>query len=266
MIVTADDVGLSPGVTRGAIEAARRGVVRSVSVIVNMPESAAAAEEVRAVEGVESGVHLNIVVGGPVCDPASVRSLVDADGRFLGLGGLTRRLARGGVRAGEVAREVRAQVGRARDLGIPALAWDSHRHTHLLPPLARVVGALAREQGARYVRRAAMPPARAGQSPAKRRVLALLSRLSAPLYRDIRGNDWYVDLSAWTPPPDPVDIGSLASLGGVGELGAHPGYPDEILASRDAFVSGREREVGLLCDPTLRIALGDGLVHHRVTW
>jgi predicted glycoside hydrolase/deacetylase ChbG (UPF0249 family) len=264
VIVNADDVGLSPGVTRGALEAARRGVVRSVSVIVNMPESEGAAEEARGVSELELGLHLNIVAGSPVSDPATVRSLLDRDGRFLRLAALGRRLVRGGIRASELAREVRAQVARARDLGIPALAWDSHRHTHLVPPLARVVGAMARELGARYVRRGAMPPARAGQSLAKRRLLAMLSRTSAPFYRGIRGNDWYVDLSAWTPRPDAADIGALASLGGVGEVGAHPGYPDPLLPARDAFVSGREREVGLLCDPTLRLALGDDLVHHRV--
>jgi predicted glycoside hydrolase/deacetylase ChbG (UPF0249 family) len=266
VIVTADDVGLSPGVTRGAIEAARRGVVRSASLIVNMPESDAAAEETRTVAGLELGLHLNIVAGEPVSDPSEVPSLLDRDGRFLALAALARRLARGGVRATEVAREVRAQVIRARRLGIPALAWDSHRHTHLLPPLARVVGAVAREFGVRYVRRAGMPPSWAGQSVAKRRLLALLSRASAPFYRGVRGNDWYVDLSAWTPRPEAADLGSLASLGGVGEVGAHPGYADELLAARDTLVSGREREVRLLCDPTLRLALGDDLVRHRVTW
>jgi len=34
VIVTADDLGLSPGVTRGILEAHRRGVVRSTSLLV----------------------------------------------------------------------------------------------------------------------------------------------------------------------------------------------------------------------------------------
>ena len=32
LVVTADDVGLAPGMTRGALEAAERGIVTAVSV------------------------------------------------------------------------------------------------------------------------------------------------------------------------------------------------------------------------------------------
>ncbi|TMG49447.1 MAG: ChbG/HpnK family deacetylase [Chloroflexi bacterium] len=34
LVVTADDLGLSPGVTKGILESHRRGVVRSTSLIV----------------------------------------------------------------------------------------------------------------------------------------------------------------------------------------------------------------------------------------
>jgi predicted glycoside hydrolase/deacetylase ChbG (UPF0249 family) len=264
MIITADDVGLSPAVTRGALETARLGVVRSVSIIVNMPESEDAAAEARSIRGLELGLHLNVLAGRPVSDPATVRSLLDENGEFLRLGELARRLARGGVRAGELARELRAQVERARRLGTPAQAWDSHRHVHLVPPVARVVAALARELGARYVRRAPLPPARVGRVVAKRTLLAALSRASAPFYRGIAGNDWYVDLSTWSPAPQAADIAALALLTGVGELGAHPGYVDDLLAARDALVAERERERRLLCDARLLMALGEDLVRHRV--
>ena len=264
MIITADDVGLSPGVTRGALQAARLGVVRSASLIVNLPESAEAAESARAVPGLELGMHLNVLVGEPVSDPAAVPSLVDADGRFVGLAALTVRLARGAVRARELAREVRAQVERARALGIPALAWDSHRHAHLAPPIARVVAALARELGARYVRRAALPPAPVGRAAPKRLLLAALSRASGPLYRGIGGNDWYVDLSGWSPRPRAAELAALAELGGVGELGAHPGYVDEILTVRDTLTWPRERELALLCDLELCHILDAARVRHRV--
>ena len=261
MIVTADDVGLSPAVTRGALRAARDGIVRSVSVIVNLPESGDAAEAGRSVPGLELGLHLNVLVGAPVSDPASVASLLDLQGRFVGLGTLARRLALGSVQPTELAREVRAQVGRARALGIPALAWDSHRHVHLFPPAARVIAPLARELGARYVRRAALPSVRVGRLVAKRMVLALLTRASASRYRGVGGNDWYVDLSMWSPTPDAAAIAGLAVLEGSGEFGCHPGEIDTLLAERDSLVAPRERELALLCDPRLRSTFGD-----RVRW
>lgn len=263
MIVTADDVGLSPAVTRGALRAAREGVVRSVSIIVNLPESAEAVEAARAVDGLELGLHLNLLAGEPVSDAARVRSLVDADGAFLDLARLGRRLARGAVRVAELALEVRAQARRARELGFEPLAWDSHRHVHLAPNVARVVGGIAREHRVAYVRRAHLPPVSVGRPTARRMLLAAMSRLAAPFYRGLRGNDWYVDLSSWTPPPDPAAVAGLAALDGVGELGAHPGEIDELLRRRDALVERRADELRLLCDPALRAALGDEFVRPR---
>ena len=48
VVVTADDLGLSPGVTRGIFEAHRRGVVRSTSLLVTFASSAEAAALARA--------------------------------------------------------------------------------------------------------------------------------------------------------------------------------------------------------------------------
>ncbi|MDQ2953186.1 MAG: ChbG/HpnK family deacetylase, partial [Chloroflexota bacterium] len=153
LVVTADDLGLSRAVTRGVLEAHRRGIVRSTSLLVTFPWSEEGAAQALAERDLEVGVHLDLVGGTPVCDPAAVRSLCDAEGRFHPLGELTRRLFTGRVSANEVAAELRAQIERARGWGVPALAWDSHRHVHLMPPVARVVGALARELGAGWVRR-----------------------------------------------------------------------------------------------------------------
>lgn len=264
MIITADDVGLSPAVTRGALEAARHGVVRSVSVIVNLPESDQAVAAAREVRGLELGLHLNLLVGAPVSDPAEVRSLLDREGSFVDLRGFVARVARGAIRAAEVAREVRAQVARARSLGVPALAWDSHRHVHLVPQIASVVAAVARECGARYVRRGGLPPSRLGRPSARRLLLAALSASSAPLYRGLPGNDWFVDLSRWSPAPSPEDVAALAALPGLGELAGHPGHVDELLAARDGLLEARERDLALLRAPRLRTALGDEFVRARV--
>jgi predicted glycoside hydrolase/deacetylase ChbG (UPF0249 family) len=233
--------------------------VRSTSLLVTFPRAAEAAEIARTERGLEVGLHLDLVEGTSVTDPAAVASLVDDDGRFVGLTDLGMRLATGRVRASELALEVRAQVARARALGAPALAWDSHRHVHLFPLIARVVAAVAREQGARWVRRATPP----GWPVAwKAGLLGVATAGSRLFLRDIPGSDWYVDLTSRQPPPDASQVALLAALPGLGELSAHPGTPDG--DGMDPLAARRPLDLALLTDPLLRTALGDDTVRWRV--
>src|SRR5207302_1938486 len=126
LVVTADDLGLSPAVTRGIIEAHRKGIVRSASLLVTFDASA---------EG----------------------------------------------------------AARAREWGVAPLAWDSHRHTHLMPPVAGVVGRIARDDGVRWIRRTRSPRSWTGPKEAALRAATLASGLA---YRGIAGPTWYIDLSS----------------------------------------------------------------------
>src|SRR5207247_525314 len=100
----------------------RRGVVRSTSLIVTADSSAEAAALARMEPDLEVGLHIDLVGGWPVSDPAAVRSLVDGDGRFLGLAELTKRLFSGRVRAGELAAEIRAPATLSRS-SPPSAGW-----------------------------------------------------------------------------------------------------------------------------------------------
>jgi predicted glycoside hydrolase/deacetylase ChbG (UPF0249 family) len=253
VIVTADDLGLSAGVTRGILEAHRRGVVRSTSLLVTFPAAHEAAALALAEPDLEVGLHLDLVGGQPASDPAAVPSLCDEDGRFYPLPLFARRVFTGRVRATELATEIRAQVARARSWGVPALAWDSHRHVHLLPPVALVVGRIARELGVRWVRRARAPRLRLELKTASLHAASLVSDLA---FRGIRGPSWYVDLTSQHPRLDAAGVALLAAYGGLGELSAHPGYVDDDLRLRDALVHERTDDLALLTDPLLRTALG----------
>jgi predicted glycoside hydrolase/deacetylase ChbG (UPF0249 family) len=243
------------------LEAHRNGVVRSSSLLVTFPDSEEAAALTRGERGLEIGLHIDLVGGRPVSDPATVRSLVDAEGRFHRLPDLTARLLTGRIRSTEVAAEVRAQVARARAWGIEAPAWDSHRHTHLIPPIARVVAGLAREHRVRYLRRATPPRVAAA---VKAQLLGAASLIDRVLLRGIPGNDWFVDLSALPRRPDAATVALYAAYPGVGEIIAHPGYPDEALhASGDGLVLQRHDDLQVLTDDLVRSALGD-LVRWRV--
>jgi len=254
--VTADDLGLSAGVTRGILEAHRRGVVRSTSLIVTYPDAEAAAALALAEPDLEVGLHLDLVGGRPASDPAAVPSLCDKNGRFYPLPSFTQRLFSGRIRPAELARELRAQAARARSWGVPALAWDSHRHVHLLPPVALVVGHVARDLGVRWVRRARAPRLRAELKAASLHAASLASDLAL---RGLRGPSWYVDLSSQRPRLDAAGVALLAAYGGVGEISGHPGYVDDDLSPADALLP-RVDDLALLTDPLLRTALGDGVL------
>jgi predicted glycoside hydrolase/deacetylase ChbG (UPF0249 family) len=261
LVVTADDLGLSPGVTKGILESHRRGIVRSTSLIVTADSSAEAAAQARMEPDLEVGLHLDLVGGWPVSDPAAVRSLIDDDGRFLGLSELTRRLFSGRVRAGEVAAEVRAQAALARSWGILPLAWDSHRHVHLMPPIARVVGRIARDEGVRWIRRARSPRTWTGP---KQTALRAATFASALAFRGIPGNRWYIDITSERPRLDAAAVALLATYGGLGEIGAHPGYVDDELRAADELVGDRPKDLEVLTDPLLQTALGSEAVRWRV--
>jgi len=261
IIVTADDLGLSAGVTRGILEAHRRGVVRSTSLLVTFPAGQEAAALALEEPELEVGLHIDLVGGRPASDPASVPSLCDEDGRFYPLPVFTRRLFTGRVRAAEVAAELRAQAERARAWGVPALAWDSHRHVHLMPPVALVVGRVARELGVRWVRRARAPRLRPELKTASLYAASLVSDLAL---RGLGGPSWYVDLTSQRPRLDAAGVALLAAYGGLGELSAHPGYVDDDLRLRDVLVDERTDDLALLTDPLLRAALEPSGVIWRV--
>ena len=243
------------------LESHRNGVVRSSSLLVTFPDSEEAAVLARAERDLEVGLHIDLVGGHPVADVRSVRSLVDASGRFHSLPAFTAHLVTGRIRYAEIALEVRAQVARARSWGIEPLAWDSHRHTHLIPPITRVVARLAREHRVRYLRRATPPRLAA---TAKAQLLGVASFVDRTLMRGIPGNDWFVDLSALPRRADAATIALYAAYGGVGEIIAHPGYPDDVLrATGDGLVLQRHDDLQALTDDLVLSALGD-LVRWRV--
>src|SRR6266481_4392810 len=61
LIVTADDVGLDRGMTAGAIEAHRHGIVTACSIVANGRAFDDAVARLRDVPSLEVGVHLTLV-------------------------------------------------------------------------------------------------------------------------------------------------------------------------------------------------------------
>lgn len=123
VIVNADDLGLTPGVTRGILAAHEHGVVTSASLLVDRPASGGAADAVGRTPGLSVGLHAD---------------LADADGRPLV--DLTDAAA---CRA-----EVERQVDHfAQLVGREPTHLDSHRNVHRQPAVRQAFREVAAEHG-----------------------------------------------------------------------------------------------------------------------
>ncbi len=154
LLVTADDFGLTEGVSRAVVHAHREGIVTSASLLAVGPAYGDAVQLARANPSLAVGVHLAAVgEDPPLLDPAAIPSLVDRSGHFpLSYRTFLQRAALGKVHVADLRREFRAQVQRVVDDGLVPSHLDTHQHLHLWPPVARVVTELATEYGIPAVR------------------------------------------------------------------------------------------------------------------
>lgn len=117
LIVNADDLGQSPGINKGIIEAYERGIVTSASLMVRWPGVADAIEHWNANGGLDLGIHLDL--GEWSCVDGLWRAryeVVNLDDRE------------------RVATEIARQIDRFMELvGVPPTHIDSHQHVHMKP-------------------------------------------------------------------------------------------------------------------------------------
>jgi chitin disaccharide deacetylase len=268
LIVSADDVGLSPGIGAGAVEALHSGIVTSLSVMTAVDGWEATVKLLKGAEVPDIGVHLTLCEGVPVLPPHEVPSLLGPGGRFPGdLGGVLMRLVTGQIRLSEVLAEWTAQVRRAQDAGLPVTHLDGHKHIHVAPRLGRVCAAVAATTGVRGVR---LPRQRRGPRPAVRWGLAAASAVHRRLGR---APDRCVGIGVAGRLDEALLLSTLAGLRpGTTELITHPGLPGpglgEALAAR-GMAWGRDygfgRELAALTSPRVRRAVDEAGVE-LISW
>ena len=197
--IHADDFGLTAGINATIGECIDAGCLDGASVIVNGTAFAEALAVCRARPGLRTALHVNLIEGRPVADPASIPLLVRADGRlcrdFVALWRLSRGRATGAELAVQVEREIRAQTERFVEAwGGGPFSVDSHQHTHMLPAVLRALIAVCRDFDVERVRlpceplwlvRRTMPLGTLlGSGLVKNRILMHLSRRARPLLED----------------------------------------------------------------------------------
>jgi predicted glycoside hydrolase/deacetylase ChbG (UPF0249 family) len=260
LIINADDFAFTPAVTAGILEAHAAGSVTSTSMMVHCPGWEDGVRQARATPTLGVGLHLNLVVGGPL---TSAPSLCDRrTGAFAPLTTLTRRALTGALDAGEAEAECEAQLAALEQAGVRATHLDSHRHTHALPVIRRAVARVAVRRG--------LPLRRPVESHRR-----FPSDLPSQLHRGVIAWSWRVtSLGALaTRAPDHfIGVSMQGSAGfeqrllavldalpaGSVELMVHPGHVDPALVAIDGYTLPREVELAALRSPAVRERLARG--------
>ena len=239
LIVTADDVGLHPGMNEGAIRAHREGIVTACSVVANGAAFDDAIARLRDTPTLEVGVHLTLVEERPLTNirfPKKYTSFVPL------------YLARA-IAIDAIERELREQIERVLATGLRVTHLNGHQHLHLLPRIFAIVRKLASEYGIGYVR---IVDEHGGTARALS--MRALSALGRKARTEGLTNDRTIGVAIAGNLADVVPL--LDHVEGITELVTHPG----IGVSGYAWGYDWDRETRALCDPRLRDELAKRVI------
>ena len=250
LIVNADDFGFTEDVNEGILAAHRHGILTSTTL---MAPGAAFDHAVRLAHenpGLDVGCHL-VLVGGEGF-PSTMARLVQA-------------IAQRRIRIYD---EMAAQVRRILAAGIQPSHLDTHKHTHLLPPVLDAIARVSKDFGIPWVRRPFdLPIGVKGVSWRKRVVSHSMGMLRRRFHRVLEEHECRTtDHFAGFQITGNYDARELASLirqlpEGTTELMCHPGYcTDELRSARTRLKESRQRELDALLSPEVRAAIAETCV------
>jgi len=266
LVVTADDVGLHPGMTLGALKAHDEGIVTACSVVATGPALDDAVERLRERPGLDVGVHLTFVGERPLSPPERVRSLLAPDGAFLpGFRAFAARYALGRIDDADLEAELRQQIERLLAAGLRLVHANSHQHLHVLPRVFETVLKLAEEYRIPWVRvpRDPVAPALSPRGALRALEIGILNRIGGAARRQAKGRNVRTPdrtvgiLDAGRLTPERL-VHILRDVENVTELVCHPGIGDEALKTAYDWGYGWDGETAALCDPGMRKAIRDG--------
>jgi predicted glycoside hydrolase/deacetylase ChbG (UPF0249 family) len=246
LIVNADDFGWTRDVNDGIVHAHRNGILTSTTLMAGGAAFEHAVALARETPTLDIGVHLTLLqstsplTGSPL--PKDLRALLQAVA--------TRRI--------DIYGELSAQVRKIISAGIAPTHLDTHKHTHMLPPVASAIARLVQDFGIRWVRR----PFDFGLSSgmAARLMRTQRNGLQRKL-RDAgaRSTDHFAGFAL----TGFLDEAKLLRLipelpDGSTELMCHPGFcRDELRASPTRLKESREIELNALISPRVAAQLKD---------
>lgn len=246
LIVNADDFGFTRDVNAGIIDAHTQGILTAASLMANGNAFDDAVQLAHANPSLDVGVHFVLVGGHSLLTqkpfPADLPSLVRA------------------VYTGELDLygELAAQANKIKAAGISPSHADTHKHTHLLPPVCRALCIVAEEYQIPFLRRPAdldLP----FRVPFNTKLVSILMRRIARKMdlSPLRTTDYFAGFTL-TGRYNTADLQALfAKLpDGVTELMTHPGRcTAELLNAPTRLKQSRAAELQTLMAPETRAAI-----------
>lgn len=252
-MVNADDFGFTPDVNEGILDAHRRGILTATTLMANGEAFDDAVRRAREARSLDIGCHL-VLIGG--------RSLISGRPLPLTVPQLMAGLARREIRPYD---ELAAQVRHILDAGVRPTHLDTHKHTHLAPPVLDAVARLGEEFEIRWVRRPFDFPLNAmrGAVPrVKRMTSGAMGLLRRRFHRVLdrhgcRTTDHFAGFQITGRFRTAELVELLAAIPpGTTELMCHPGRcGDALRAARTRLKESREHELEALTAPETRAAL-----------
>jgi len=247
LVVNADDFGFTHDVNRGIIEAHQKGILTAATLMATGEAFDDAVRLAKANPSLDVGCHL-VLVGAPPF-PATVLQL-------------TRAVVLGRIR---IYKELAAQVQRMLDAGLNPSHLDTHKHTHLLPPVLAAVARISEEYRIPWVRRPFDFPLQPGSAGWTKRIVSSAFRLVRGRFERVlashgcRSTDHFAGFQI----TGCFDAAALVALiralpEGSTEFMCHPGFcTEELRAANTRLKESREQELRALTAPETRSALGD---------
>ena len=265
LVVNADDFGFTHDVNQGIIEAHQQGILTATTLMATGDAFDDAVRLAHENPRLDVGAHLVLVGGRPLAAapdawPSSIPQLLAAIA--------ARRI--------RIYDELVAQVRRILDAGIRLTHLDTHKHTHLAPPVLDAVARIGEEFGIPWVRRPFDLPITAarGGAPWARRASSLglgfvRGRFERVLARrHCRTTDHFAGFQITGRFRTRELVALLQALPeGTTELMCHPGrFTGELRAARTRLKESREEELAALIAPETRRAVEQNaieLVNYR---
>ena len=250
LIINADDLGLTTGVTDGIIHGFGHGIVTSTSALMNtihIHQDLPRTHQVCPHLGI--GVHMVITEGRPLLPVEKVPSLVDESGRFYDLHHKTERIPT--LDLDEVRAEWKTQIESFISYGFRPDHLDSHHHiSYFTPGLFRVMLELARE----YTLPIRYPPPEFIEELGAKNIGRWLDeygvKAPAACITSFYGEDNAVSQENM--------LNILITLeDGTKEVMCHPGYADQELVENCSYSVPRELELEILTSRVVKNAVCD---------
>ncbi len=253
-MLCADDYAISDAVSTGIEELAAAGRLSAISAMVTFREWPQHGVRLAHLRGtIAIGLHLNLTAGAPL---GPMPNLAPA-GTLPTIGTLSSNALRGAVDAGEIEAEaLRQLVCFTEYVGHPPDFLDGHQHAHALPKVRTGVVTALRRLGGRWPILLRNPTERPSAIMSRGlfwRKATMVGGLSAGFGKAARaaghpinvGFSGFSDFDFDHPYARELEANFVAT-GPRHLMMCHPGYTDDLLATRDSVTTRRKQELQTL--------------------